>query len=621
MAYSDFRLNLTKPPQRMNHPYSSVRLSLLLALICIFFQYVNTTAQEIERITLTLSVNNVGDELKAALDSLALPTYRESSKTSTFAAVIGVEKRSKLEFLDKIKPTGSGESYHVVHGPSGELGLVAQSQHGLANGIYDVRRALLLASPEISSPAQLLKQGVKSPHFTQRIFYHFMTTWNLQRLTVDTFTMKQWKIHLDRMRALNANQFYFDIWADQYYHPDYPETYSNKAQYDKLREVCDYAHKIGLRTGVVIFPAQIPASVYQAYPEDQAVEAANYHGINMCPSRAWDRVVSFDAFMLSYFGSHLDDVIVEMQDPGSCLCEQCCKQFPELVKRFIQAYRDVPGGPADRKIELCTLHFRDWLEEPKGKAASRIAFPVKRLRDKVFSTLPKGTTLLDIDNATMDMGREKYGLENTYFFFDLDPESGIEDAQVFPRVKLSRIEAQIADSVKRGHHGILAYRMMPFAQHVADYLLFRKCWDPSIETDAAMTELAAEWKIPRDKRPDFVQAMHDIDKWWNKKDLQSLDTAELALQQLTKEENSSEYLYDLKDLVAVLKVLAHYSKENKSAVLKADFYPPEELVEKVRGLMIVSRIFEAYTIHQHWELRSREMIGQRMRWWLKVFVR
>ena len=41
------------------------------------------------------------------------------------------------------------------------------------------------------------------------------------------------------MRALNANQFYFDIWADQYYHPDYPQTYRNKVLYDRIREACD----------------------------------------------------------------------------------------------------------------------------------------------------------------------------------------------------------------------------------------------------------------------------------------------------------------------------------------------------------------------------------------------
>jgi hypothetical protein len=204
------------------------------------------------------------------------------------------------------------------------------------------------------------------------------------------------------MRALNANQFYFDIWADQYYHPDYPQTRGNKVLYDRIRAACDYAHELGMRTGVVLFPCQVPPSVYQLHPEAQAVEAVNYHGINMCPTRDWETVTALDTYLLEYFGSSVDDLIVEMQDPGSCLCEACCKQFPELVIRFIDTYRNVPGGPADRRIELCTLHFRDWLEEPVIN--SRVSFPITGLRKRVFETLPKGTTLFDIDNPTLDMG-------------------------------------------------------------------------------------------------------------------------------------------------------------------------------------------------------------------------
>jgi len=189
----------------------------------------------------------------------------------------------------------------VVHGAAGQLCLASTTQHGLANGLYDARRALLAAPQQIASPAQLLCEGDHSPHFAQRVFYHFLSPWGLERLSADAFTAEQWKVHLRRMRALNANQFYFDIWADQYYHADYPETHANKALYDRLRGACDYAHKLGLRTGVVLFPCQVPASVYLAHPNARAVEAVNYHGINMCPTRAWDRVISFDTFLLRYF--------------------------------------------------------------------------------------------------------------------------------------------------------------------------------------------------------------------------------------------------------------------------------------------------------------------------------
>ena len=73
---------------------------------------------------------------------------------------------------------------------------------------------------------------------------------------------------------------------------------------------------------------------------------------------------------------------------------------------------------------------------------SRVAFPIKNLRNRVFDALPPGTALFDIDVPTLEMGRVR-NLTRVYFFFDLDPESGLENEQVLPRVKLRRIESQL----------------------------------------------------------------------------------------------------------------------------------------------------------------------------------
>ena len=567
-------------------------------------------------LSLHVFVDEPTDETKLAVQELGLPaSWHDGGTKDRLVAIIVGGTDVKPEPLADVEPPTSLEGYRVAADTSGHLQLLGRTQHGLANGIYDARRALLVAGKQIRSPTALLSEGEHGPRFSQRAFYHFLTTWNLPRLSADTFTRDQWKVHLQRMRALNANQFYFDIWADQYYHPDYPQLHRNKVVYDRIRDACNYAHRLGIRTGVYIFPCQVPPSVYQAHPEARAVEATNYHGINMCPSRAWDRVIAFDTFLLRYFGKSLDDVVVEMQDPGSCVCELCCKQFPELVIRFVDTYRQVPSGPADRRIEVCTLHYHDWLEEPTFN--SGVAFPIKDLRKRVFEKLPKGTTLFDIDNPTLDMGRG-YGFKNSYFFFDLDPESGLENHQVYPIVKLRRIESQVGDSLRRGHVGIMAYRMMPFAQHVADYWLFRKCWDPGLDVDVAMTELGAEWNIRPSDRPKFVQAMHNLDAWKEESRFEPIEQANVALQQLVADNDASEFLVDLRDQVVVFTVLAEYKRDNPERIDQADFFPPNELVNEVRELMLDRRIFEAYTVYQHWINRSRAMIGQRIRWWLQT---
>jgi hypothetical protein len=286
-----------------------------------------------------------------------------------------------------------------------------------------------------------------------------------------------------------------------------------------------------------------------------------------------------------------------------------------LALRFLDMYRNISGGPADRRIDLCTLHFRDWLESPTVQ--SGVAFPIKDLRKRVLDALPTGTALFDIDVSTLEMGRER-NLKQVYFFFDLDPESGLENEQVFPRVKLRRIESQIRQSVDQKHDGVMAYRMMPFCQYVADYALFRKCWDPKIELDAVMTELAAEWGIRPSERPKFVKAVRDLDAWWEEKNVAALKEADSLFRELVADADSSEFLVDLKDLVAVLAMMGDFWSNHKADVTRKDFYPPVDLVKQTYNLMLGRRIFEAYTVHRHWEVRSQEMIGQRLRWWLQA---
>jgi hypothetical protein len=356
-----------------------------------------------------------------------------------------------------------------------------------------------------------------------------------------------------------------------------------------------------------------------AHPEAKPVEMNGYHGLHLCPSRAWKTTVAFTTYLLEYFGASVDDVVVEMQDPGSCLCAECCRQFPELVLRFMDTYRRVPGGPADRRIDLCPLHFRDWLEDEKPVIPTGAAFAIKDLRRRVFDKLPPQTTLFDLDDATLQMGRDRH-LKRVYFFFDLDAEGGMENYQVLPRVKLRRIESQVKQSVDDKLDGIQAYRTMPFAQHVADYALFCKCWDPGLDLDAAMTELAAEWGVPPASRTKFVRVVRDLDTWWEKGDLAALKESDALLQELAAAPERSEFLADLRDQVVVLAVLGEFRCRHSNEIARADFYPPAELVERVYNLMLDRRIFEAYTVHQHWTQRAREMIGQRLRWWLQAMT-
>lgn len=481
--------------------------------------------------------------------------------------------------------------------------LSANSQYGLASGLYALHR-------QFTSGLDI-QAGISAPAFEFRDVYHFLTPWRMRGLSADSMWYEEWTEHIDNIRRLGANRLYIDFWADQYYHPDYPETNANVPLWELLRKVFEYAHSVGLRTGVVTFPHQVPAWLYDRNPDSRATEAVNYHGIHLCWSKAQEKIKPFDQFIFEFFGSSLDDAIVEFQDPGLCFCKECCERLPEIVIQTMDLYRSWMGNDQNRRLDLCTLHFRDWIEDPRSD--SRIDHPVVGLRKKVFSQLSKNTIIFDIDSDTMEIAKS-FGLKTSHFFFDLDPESGIPDETVFPRPKLTRIHEQINICQKNGTNGVLDYRLMPRTQFLADELVLRKCWETDLTVDKIITDLAAQLGVAASKRSAFHAAVGALEDYWNTGQPSSIIEASEFFSSLPK---SHDKITRLADLTAVLAILAPHIANTAQETELNTFYPDAELVEQVYQRMRSSRIFNAFTIDMHWEIRAREMIGMHIRWWMR----
>lgn len=573
-------------------------------------------AMDFHRLTLWFANHHLHGEIKHALRQLNAPIVFSNHNVPDNVMLFRIGSSNQPRGWPKeTLPTNQLETegfYLVALGCSAGL-LAANTTKGLANGLYHLRRIMQVNIPDKVNFIRLLTPTIHRPAFANRDAYHFLSPWRLPHLSMDSFTMAEWRSHLDTLRALQANRVYVDLWSDQYYHPDYPETQGNKPLWEKLRVVLAYARELGLRTGFYIFPCQVPVSQWRAHPEARAVEAANYHGIQLCWTRGKKWIIPFDRFRLEYFNDVVDDLVIELEDPGVCLCRVCCNQFAGMVLDILQTYRRWHGASAHRRVDLCTLHFRDWIEAP-GRLKSGVARPVPNLRRDVFRRLAKDTMIIDADGPTLTMARE-HGLSTGYFFFDLDPESGLEDEQVFPRPHLARIESQIQSSIARGDKAVQAYRMMPQSQFVADYVLFRKLWDPPVTANTVLVELGASLGLGLPARGVFADAIRALEAWWRAGDVAAVKTAEWGL---ARTRHGSTPLTDLHDLVSVLAILAETLAKNPRRVIAADFYPEERLVDCVYERIRESRIFEAYTIHQHWVIRSREMLGQRLRWWLRT---
>ncbi len=157
---------------------------------------------------LTVWVSKPTEELRLAAALLKLPVnWQTTPRDGLSWATIRPREIQPFAPSDHLRGSECSEGYEVAHNASGELILAAKSQRGLANGLYDARRALLVADTKNLVPAQLLPPGEHKPYFARRETYQFLTTWNLPRLTGGTFTIEQWKTHLQRMRSAQRQPF------------------------------------------------------------------------------------------------------------------------------------------------------------------------------------------------------------------------------------------------------------------------------------------------------------------------------------------------------------------------------------------------------------------------------
>ena len=102
-------------------------------------------ARQSENFALLVWVSNPTDELKLAGESLGLPVRWDAAQAAglALAALVPVGETSFSPSAG-IRGTDGDEGYNTAPAPSGELVLAAKSQHGLANGLYDARWALLV---------------------------------------------------------------------------------------------------------------------------------------------------------------------------------------------------------------------------------------------------------------------------------------------------------------------------------------------------------------------------------------------------------------------------------------------------------------------------------------------
>jgi len=505
-----------------------------------------------------------------------------------------------------------GAEGYAITREADNLLIRANSDYGLASGLLAAARQARVAGPES------IQSGVVEPHFISRDMYHFPTPWQLHGITTDTFTLSDWRRHIEWVRSLGANRLIVDLWSTQYYHPEFEETWRNEPYWEILRGALGYAQDLGLHTALLLFPCLVPPSVYYRYPELQAPEEGNYYwGSHLCWTRGKEVLSKLLSFTFEYFEHAIDGAVLEYWDPGMCLCAECWQDFARTGLDIYQTLAELASAHTRTgMLDVVTLHV-DGIATGQWEGADGQPLPYDdpEAIERLIAGFAPGTTVIDLHPKSLAIARSR-GLPTSQFFFELDPESGLDSFQLFPRPCLKLISRRVTKSMQEGHTGMVDYRLAPNLHFPGDYVLMRKLWEPQVTAREALTELAAQLCSSGQQCDDFVRSVELTDEWWEGKQLETLQEASALAEVVAQAEDAKgrDRLRVWADGLRVLSVVADYASRGAAA----DEALFTEMVDAVHRQMQTSWIYQSLTADESWVERSKEMIGLRLKWWLRA---
>jgi hypothetical protein len=198
------------------------------------------------------------------------------------------------------------------------------------------------------------------------------------------------------------------------------------------------------------------------------------------------------------------------------------------------------------------------------------------------------------------------------FIFFIDPEAGMENQAIFPRPHLHLLKERITDSIQvfgSQLQGMFGYRIIPKARFINDYALSRYLWNPEIEIDTVVSEVAGILATSINEKEQLISAILLLEEFWTTLEKGKLKECQKILKTVTKQQkNVPEPLQSIRDTIIILNLLfkyySHTSKRRK-----------EGIIQKIFALMKEMDTFHCYTTYNWWDALAIEIVKQRVQWW------
>ncbi|MAG57478.1 MAG: hypothetical protein CMJ83_14395 [Planctomycetes bacterium] len=419
------------------------------------------------------------------------------------------------------------EGYHLVGTDEAAISVRASTSAGATNGLHALRRRVLVEGRRGtgSLPSPIDHQVV--PGFGRRTVmvapYPFGGQQGRSVLGADTWGIGRWTEYVEQLRLLNATGL--ALFPLRMWHPDFPDTFVEKARYEVWRDVMTLCHDVGLEFHWVMLLNQVPDGFLDARPDLAVEQNAAWQGTAAAwwklgnpnelialhePTYEWFRDADAFAYMWNDGGA-ADYAPQTLSEPVTPLLE------------LIAFARDriAAAGSGARTV------FWGWLMEPWYPFHAAIHLPnfpaLATFHADALAALPKDMEWLqesarqysalgisgyaDPLEAAQDAGFDKL----TDFYYLSHPEVA---EQIFPRPLLADVRAEIEHARARGATGITGYRLSPASRSVNDAALLRLAEEPDLPPDALLQELAALITGgDAATTPHVVQALTDLDAW------------------------------------------------------------------------------------------------------------
>jgi len=480
------------------------------------------------------------------------------------------------------------EGFVIRSASSSRIDVGSATADGAANGLFAMARRLKRETEH--DPFALRWDTTDAPRFEDRgiLLLHFLTQYT--HLSVDGFTVADWRAYIDFLRSLGANAV--GVLSKKYYSPAVPETDRYRPFYENTREAVRYAHQMGMRFHYLMPNNTVPSEIWWQNPKLRA-KTWGYHGHNLCPHFGLEKIRESQRPFVKFL-KEIDTLGYMFVDGGAdCHCSYCEGHRAEVILGALNMAGELLADVGSKaKVRAVT-----WaLDRRPGKVLEQVAKAAAPDVSFIDAEYPPGSGGRTGYGVAKQMGRHA-----TNVLYLTDPEGGMEtQLSVFPFPRIAETKKEVDRSRREDVDGIDGWRLAPVVRFISDNLVLRWAWNPDVDAKRTVQDIVEESVSQAEQRTALGEAIWTLEEFGETMNPEALRGADELFTEVCRLE-APQAIRHTAESVRVLLAVAELAFETKRR-------PTVEDAKAIFELMAEREIYQGYTTDQAWIVRSCTII-------------